>query len=150
MAVARWPATDKKNYKGPLFVHFGGPSSGVQELALLGPDIQAIVGGAYDVVAWDQRTVGSTLPAVSCYPNLAAAERAKRDARASRNNRTQTDYTNGLLYLLQNTDAFGRDFGARCQQYGRGLLPYVGTVATARDLAMLVDAYGYSTKLSYW
>lgn len=150
MAVARLPATDKENYRGPLFVHFGGPSSGVDELLVLGPEIQRVVGGSYDIVAWDQRGVGSTLPVVSCYRDCKAFERAQADLAASRNNITQSEYTNGFLWSMQVLDQQGQDLGARCEKYGRGRLPYVGTVATARDLAMLVDAYGYSRKLSFW
>lgn len=42
--------------KGNIIFHFGGPgSSGRKSLAYWGPILQAITGGWYDLVSWDQR-----------------------------------------------------------------------------------------------
>lgn len=151
LAVLRILATDKTNYKGPLFFNFGGPgASGTVSLYGSASQLRFVVGGAYDLVSWDPRGVGSTHPVVACYPDLAASERAEAKAKSRNENRTQAGYTDGLVDSLEIGDEVSRDRAARCDQHGRDLLPYVGTAAAARDMARLVDLYGHSNKLSYW
>ena len=95
----------------------------------------------YDLVSWDPRAVGSTFPPVACFAN--EPDRQLWEA-------TSEDHG---LYQANDSfvqlDAEYRVLATGCEQYSSQLLPYVGTVPTARDLKRLVELYGHSKKLSY-
>ena len=146
IAMLRLPATDKENYKGPIFFNFGGPGDATtSSLASLafdfreGPYAEALAG--YDLVAFDPRGVGNTLPAVSCFTSredsLAFAQKEK------------------FFDVSQSDDAFvisdaqHRLLSENCADNAADLLPFIGTVYGVEDLRMMVEAYGYSDKLNF-
>ena len=138
----RLPATDKKDYKGPVFLNPGGP--GYAGSVFLptggGKDWQENLGAGYDIVTWDPRATGSTLPALSCYVD----EEHRKGASAMPIN---------LLFQSNNTleemDAMNQVLATGCEKHSGHILPYMGTTATTRDLHRLVEAYGYSKKISF-
>lgn len=143
LALLRLPATNKANYKGPLFLNFGGPkASGTEGLLGNARRLRSVVGDAYDLVGWDPRGTGSTLPVVTCHPDAKTRE--------------QITLTRSSALMLAANDTLGQldavqqVIAAGCDAYSGHLLPFVGTVPTVRDLSHLVDIYGYSGKLSYW
>lgn len=141
IAAIRLPATDKQNYKGPVFFNFGGPgASGTVGVALQGNLLQDQLGANYDIVSWDPRAVGSTLPALSCIPD--ETTRQKSSVYISRAPFEAND-------TIVRADAEYQAMAAGCEKYGGEILPYLGTMGTVRDLHLLVEAYGHSRKLSY-
>lgn len=72
IAIARYPATDKKNRIGTLFIDPGGPgASGVSFAKVIAKPLSKLFLGRYDIVGLDPRGVGGTRPAVACFPTLA-------------------------------------------------------------------------------
>ena len=144
--MIRSPATDTDNYKGPMFVDFGGPGlPGTLSLASksspLRADAFAEALSGYDLVTFDSRGVGNTLPAVSCF-------NTEEDRLAF------TDSV-GDFSVGQSIDAFiiddarNRLLSASCAENAADLLPYIGTAYAVEDLRRMVEAYGYSDKLSF-
>lgn len=141
IAAIRLPATDKQNYRGPIFFNFGGPGgTGTVSVAFTGHVLQGRVGAGYDIVSWDPRAVGSTLPALSCYRDDAARIKSsfflRRIAFAAND-------------TLVRADAEYEAIAKGCEKLSGSILPYMGTMGTVHDLHRLVDTYGYSKKLSY-
>ena len=135
IAVARHPAEAPAERIGSLVINPGGPGgSGIDdlpnELSVLTPEVL----DRFDIVSFDPRGVersspvectaaeagttppGSTGQLVDPVPTTAAAQRA----------------------LLRNDQSFA----AQCQQDSGSILPYVGTVDTARDLDRIREALG--------
>ncbi|OJD30052.1 nedd8-like protein [Diplodia corticola] len=55
-----------------ILVNFGGPgASGQQLMVTLGPVLQAVTGGHYDLISFDPRGAGKTIP-LSCHKTAAA------------------------------------------------------------------------------
>ncbi|PYI01095.1 hypothetical protein BO78DRAFT_473545 [Aspergillus sclerotiicarbonarius CBS 121057] len=82
LAIIKLPAqidpTDGR-YGGAIIMNPGGPGdSGVQNLLARGKEIQKIVDGGndadqarfFDIVSFDPRGVGNTLPPLTCFPDL--------------------------------------------------------------------------------
>jgi pimeloyl-ACP methyl ester carboxylesterase len=131
IAIARHPAEDPSERIGSLVINPGGPgTSGIDdlpnELSVLTPELL----DRFDIVSFDPRGVERSSP-VSCaasggsgtggqmidpVPNMPAAEEA----------------------LLRND----QEFATQCQRDSGSILPYVGTVDTARDLDRIRAALG--------
>ena len=89
IAVIRYNATDRANYKGPIFINPGGPGgSGIWFVKHLAPYYQSVVGKNHvshstfslqtmylaatltsrqDIISFDPRGVGATTPSISCW-----------------------------------------------------------------------------------
>ncbi|KAH7090865.1 alpha/beta-hydrolase [Auriculariales sp. MPI-PUGE-AT-0066] len=68
IAVTILPATDKANYKGSILINPGGPGgSGTQAVLGLGPLLAPLVGPGYDIVGFDPRGTGESLPSAKCF-----------------------------------------------------------------------------------
>jgi pimeloyl-ACP methyl ester carboxylesterase len=134
IAVARHPAEIPSERIGSLVINPGGPGgSGIDdlpnELSVLTPGLLE----RFDIVSFDPRGVersspvrcaaagggtGPTGPMIDPVPTTPAAQRA----------------------LLGND----RQFARQCDHYSGAILPYVGTVDTARDLDRIRAALGDS------
>ncbi|KAL9025693.1 MAG: hypothetical protein Q9196_005530 [Gyalolechia fulgens] len=140
--MARMRAQDQTNYLGPLFVNPGGPgSSGTDFLFQQIATLVEQVGRGYDIVSWDPRGVGSTLPALCCF-----ADPKSRVSALSQEEHLwlfQNDSTLDDLATRQQANAAG------CQKYSSEVLPYIGTMANVRDLNMMNRLYGFSGDLTY-
>jgi len=131
IAVARHPAEDPSERIGSIVINPGGPgTSGIDdlpnELSVLTPGLL----DRFDIVSFDPRGVQRSRPGrcastagsgtggqlTDPVPTTPAAEAA----------------------LLRND----QEFAAQCQQDSGSILPYVGTVDTARDLDRIRAALG--------
>ncbi len=131
IAVARHPAEVPSERIGSVVINPGGPgTSGIDdlpnELSVLAPELL----DRFDIVSFDPRGVGrsspvlctggggsgSSGPGIDPVPTTPAAQQA----------------------LLRND----QEFAAQCQQYSGAILPYVGTVDSARDLDRIRAALG--------
>lgn len=145
LAIIRAPATDRDNYKGPLFFNFGGPANpGTTDLVALRPQLEGwrqMFGPGYDLVAWDQRGMGSTTPTVSCFPN--------QESRDFTRNVEALEMPFAANDSLAKIDALHQAIVEGCERYSADLLPHLSTFATVQDLRRMVDAFGHSSKLSF-
>ncbi|MCJ0874114.1 alpha/beta hydrolase [Streptomyces sp. AP-93] len=122
IAVGRLPATGPAGKRiGSLVLNFGGPGApGVSTLAA-DPNAFAELNKRYDLVVFDPRGVGHSVP-ITCGGTTAAGDEAPDGPVA------------GLAAL--------RAVAKRCALDSGPVLPYVGTVSVARDMDLLRQALG--------
>jgi pimeloyl-ACP methyl ester carboxylesterase len=134
LAVSRVPATGKK--KGSLFFNPGGPGgSGTATISTLASRFPASVRARFDIVTWDPRGVGATLPALkSCpRPNLVLPANGIVNWPAARS----------------QAAASVKAANEACERNNAKYLAHVGTNNVVRDLHALRAAVG-DKKLTYW
>ena len=137
VAVARHPAEIPSERIGSIVINPGGPGgSGIDdlpnELSVLGPGLL----DRFDIVSFDPRGVDRSSPVRSAGTGGAAPAGPLIDPVPTTPAARQA--------LLQND----QEFAAQCQRDSGGVLPYVGTVDTARDLDRIRAALGDS-QLTY-
>ncbi|KAG9239741.1 TAP-like protein-domain-containing protein, partial [Amylocarpus encephaloides] len=152
IAVIRFNATDRANYKGSIFINPGGPGgSGVWFVKHFATYYQSVVGKNYDIISFDPRGVGFSTPKITCFPT------------------PQSSLMWDLLSLpvldahpgiLNDAYARAHAFSSQCSstqppfpfsQASNFSLPtsYVSTASTAHDLYTLMHANN-QTSLKYW
>lgn len=120
----------------------GGPGDlGTDFLFKSTDSLIQLVGPSYDIVSWDPRAVGSTVSPLSCFPDeetRAQALEQEQHLWLFRDNTT-------LAQLATRMQATAEG----CLQYSPDILPYIGTIASARDLYLMNRLYGFSNDVSY-
>ena len=131
IALARHPAEVPSERIGSLVINPGGPgASGIDdlpnELSVLTPDLL----DRFDIVSFDPRGVERSSP-VTCTPSA--------DTRTSGSPVDLVPTTPAARRVLLRAD---REFAEECEHGSGSILPYVGTVDTARDLDRIRAALG--------
>ena len=125
LAVARVPAADPSKKVGSIFSNPGGPGgSGVDFVESFASGLPPDLLERFDIVSWDPRGVGRSA-GIDC----------KADPPLP-----------GIDY--ERIEAEFRTWAAQCKAENAELLPYIGTINTARDLERLRIAVG-DKKLTY-
>jgi len=137
LALDMVPATaPKSRQQGVLLVNPGGPGGdGLPTAAEVAQGIDPSVAAEYDIVGFDPRGVGASVPALSCdrgffsgvRPNYVPASPAAEQV------------------LINRAKTYAND----CQQRFGWLLPYMTSEDTARDMDSIRAAFGVS-KISYF
>jgi len=134
MALDRHPASGKKI--GSLLVNPGGPgASGVDTLPTLVGQMPKSLLQRFDVVSFDPPGVGRTAPIVCL---------SSQDLSAYFNTDPEPQTPAGLETLI----AADRSFGSGCLARSQAELPFVSTVAAARDMDIIRQDLG-DAKLTY-
>uniref|UniRef100_A0A8H7K6U8 Peptidase S33 tripeptidyl aminopeptidase-like C-terminal domain-containing protein n=1 Tax=Bionectria ochroleuca TaxID=29856 RepID=A0A8H7K6U8_BIOOC len=133
--------------KGSVLLNPGGPGlSGIQFVTTAGKLYQEVLGGEYDLVSWDPRGTGRTIP-FTC--------------QKSKTTKSRRGISNPLPHdILPQQDLWGEvkggmwdDFGtfaSDCETSMRKYGPHMGTVTAARDMLSIVDSLQEGGKLKYW
>jgi pimeloyl-ACP methyl ester carboxylesterase len=137
LSVIRRPASKPAQRIGSLFVNFGGPGvAGVATVKRIGPRLNRLGDGRFDVVSWDPRGAGESTH-ISCFAN----------------DRDQARFWGA--FAIPTTPAESKrqvrkatGFAQRCMARNRDLLPYVATADTVRDLDYLRQLVG-DAQLNY-
>jgi pimeloyl-ACP methyl ester carboxylesterase len=135
IALTMHPATDPAQRTGSLVINPGGPGgSGVNdlpnELSVLTPELLR----RFDVVSFDPRGVERSSP-VLCNPPSSGSTSAAPPGPLP----DPVPSTPGVqLALVTNDEAYA----AQCESMSAKMLPFVGTVDTARDLDRIRQALG--------
>ncbi|KAG8717829.1 hypothetical protein FRC08_006558 [Ceratobasidium sp. 394] len=157
IAVARYPAA-KQPKLGTLFFNPGGPGASGVEVVLdpLADQIMAASGGRFDVVSWDPRGVGLSLPYLACFAN-ATEESAFWEGTIpyvgleARSNFTSRSDLDAFYAQVPEVDELLVELGQRCLEYTPDSFQYVGTAAVVRDMVTLHDYLeGPEKPLNYW
>ncbi|KAK3395338.1 TAP-like protein-domain-containing protein [Sordaria brevicollis] len=146
LAIIRLRATVPSNnsdYRGPIIFNPGGPGgSGIWSLRDHGRDLQTIVGTNHDIVSWDPRGVGASIPRIDCW--------------ASTQDRVYWDLQDpGVIDAHEGTvyDAYARAaaYSLVCERNleASGILEHSSTLYHARDLLAILEGMG-EEKLKYW
>jgi pimeloyl-ACP methyl ester carboxylesterase len=134
LPVVKLPAASPSERIGSLVVNPGGPGGSGIEYALgarSGEFTQEVL-DRFDIVGFDPRGVGGSVPALRCLTGpqldkyLAVNEAPVGAAQ------------------LATVVAANKGYAQACARYARALLPYVGTASAARDIDVLRAALGES------
>jgi pimeloyl-ACP methyl ester carboxylesterase len=134
LPVVKLPAASPSARIGSLVINPGGPGGSGIEYALgaqSGEFTQEIL-NRFDIVGFDPRGVGGSVPALRC---MAGPQLDKYFA--------VSEAPVGAAQLA-TVVAVNKAYAQACARDARGLLPYIGTVAAARDVDVLRAALGES------
>ncbi len=137
LALSMIPATAPvSEQQGVLLVNPGGPGAPGRSLAAeVAAGLSPQVAATYDIVGFDPRGVGGSVPALSCDPSfLNGVEPNDIPANAA-----------AEQVLIDRA----KSYAAGCEQQYGWLLPYLTTVNTARDLDQIRAAFGVQ-KINYY
>jgi pimeloyl-ACP methyl ester carboxylesterase len=137
LALSEIPATAPVGRRlGALLVNPGGPgASGLQFAALTAAGLSPSVASRYDIVGFDTRGTGSSVPALSCDPAFFS--------------RPRPDYVPASAVAEQVLENRARQYAADCERRFGWLLPYMSTVDLARDMDSIRAALG-QRQISYY
>ena len=137
LALSMIPATAPvAKQQGVLLVNPGGPGAPGRSLAAaVAAGLSPQVAATYDIVGFDPRGVGGSVPALSCDPGFF--------------NGVQPDDIPANAAAEQVLIDRAKAYAAGCEQRYGWLLPYLTTVNTARDLDQIRAAFGVQ-KISYY
>jgi pimeloyl-ACP methyl ester carboxylesterase len=133
MVPATAPARDQQ---GILLVNPGGPGGDGLPLApQIAQGLNPSVAARYDIVGFDPRGVGSSVPALSCDTAFFKGVRP--------------NYVPANAAALQVLENRAKTYAADCEQKFGWLLPYMTTEDVARDLDSIRTAFGVE-KINYY
>ncbi|MGH3235182.1 MAG: alpha/beta hydrolase [Streptosporangiaceae bacterium] len=137
LALDMIPATaPKSQQQGIMLVNPGGPGADGLTLApAVAQGLNPGVAAGYDIVGFDPRGVGSSVPALSCDPGFFSGPRPNyipANAAAEQ-------------VLINRAKMYATD----CEQRFGWLLPYMTTQDVARDMDSIRAAFGVS-KINYY
>ena len=122
--------------QGDLLVNPGGPGgSGLGLAAQVAQGLDPSVAADYNIIGFDPRGVGSSVPALHCDPSFFAGVRP--------------NYIPASATAEQVLIGRARAYAADCQQRFGWLLPYMTTVDAARDMDSIRAALGVQ-QISYF
>ncbi|KAL2075023.1 hypothetical protein VTL71DRAFT_8803 [Oculimacula yallundae] len=144
IAIIRYNATDRDNYKGPVFINPGGPGgSGVWFVKHLAPYYQLIVGRNHDIISFDPRGVGATTPQISCWDSSIARSSSRL---WNLQEPPVLDAHPGIIY---DSYAHAEAFSQHCLSQLGDTARFVSTPSVARDMLHIMEKLG-EEKLKYW
>jgi pimeloyl-ACP methyl ester carboxylesterase len=137
IALSMIPATaPASEQQGVLLVNPGGPGAPGRSLAAaVAAGLSPQVAATYDIVGFDPRGVGGSVPALSCDPGYF--------------NGVQPNDIPANAAAEQVLIDRAKTYAADCERSYGWLLPYLTTVNTARDLDQIRQAFGVQ-KISYY
>ncbi len=130
LALDMVPATaPKSQQQGVLLVNPGGPGGdGLPLAAEVAQGLSPSVAAEYDIVGFDPRGVGSSVPALSCDSGFFSGVRP--------------DYIPASGAAEQVLINRAKTYAADCEQKFGWLLPYMTSADTARDMDSIRAAFG--------
>jgi len=142
LALSEVPATaPAAQRQGILLVNPGGPGAsmtfpgGLNMASLVAEGLSPSVAADYDIIGFDTRGVGSSVPALHCEPGFYANERP--------------DYIPASAAAEQVLIDQAKTYAADCEKRFGWLLPYLTTENIARDMDQIRAALGV-TQLNYF
>ncbi|KAG8740786.1 hypothetical protein FRC10_003895 [Ceratobasidium sp. 414] len=156
LAVARYRATEPPKI-GTLFVNPGGPGgSGVDMILGNADDVMNAAGGRYDVVSWDPRGIGMTVPRADCFAtgteeNAFWEGTIPRAGLEARGNFTEKRDLDEFYAQAPEVDQLLEELGQKCLAYSPDTFQYVGSAAAVRDMLAMHDILeGPDKPVDYW
>jgi pimeloyl-ACP methyl ester carboxylesterase len=137
LALDMIPATAARSQQqGILLVNPGGPGGdGLPLAAEVAQGLSPGVTADYDIIGFDPRGVGSSVPALSCDPSFFSGVRP--------------DYIPANSAAEQVLINRAKMYASDCQQKFGWLLPYMTTANVARDMDSIRAAFGVS-QINYY
>lgn len=139
----------------------GGPGgSGLNFLPQSGDQIQATTGRDYDIVSWDPRGIGHSIPTANC--NLGSESSTSRFRRRSTGGVPRIKLAEQKNSYIEATLQDAISTGLQCNKTIGGpedAGPHMSTAVVARDMISILDAYSQTDQgrdtdsphlLNYW
>ncbi|KAH8812049.1 TAP-like protein-domain-containing protein [Xylogone sp. PMI_703] len=148
-----------KYSRSPLLVNPGGPGgSGLGIVLRLGSQIQQVVGLERDIIGFDPRGIGATIPRADCFafPPPDAGDKPEpgyEDSQLGFDKRLkwllmsrEVGLVNSSSTALKSLDIRAKALGKLCEEkdaiYGdNSILRFSGTPNVARDMLSIIDAW---------
>lgn len=131
--IVRHAATDPDKRIGALLVNPGGPGFGGSYLAKSAERVYAEdLVKSFDIIGWDPRGTGQSIPAIDCIDDYDAYFAGG-------------DITPDSDEERQAIGNKQEEFTDLCFEKSGGIMPYVGTNNSARDMEMIRRALGEET-----
>lgn len=141
LALIRVNATQEP-VLGSVLWNPGGPGgTGVENLAVQSEELIDVLGGQYNVVSWDPRGTGKTIPFDCGLAETAAVQRRNADSLVS---------TNLTERLLNGGWDAAKSYAEACYSTMNATGELIGTAFVARDMVEIIDALGEDGLLRYW
>jgi pimeloyl-ACP methyl ester carboxylesterase len=139
LALSMHPATAPvSQQQGILLVNPGGPGgSGRSLAAAVAEGISPQAAAEYDIVGFDPRGVGASVPRLSCDPSFFSGVRPDYIPSSPTVSAERADISRAKMYA------------ADCEKRFGWLLPYMTTENVARDMNSIREAFGVS-KINYY
>ncbi|GKU21146.1 unnamed protein product [Fusarium langsethiae] len=136
----------KKPHNGSVLFNPGGPGfSTLENMLVNGPKLLSITGGQYDIIGFDTRGTGRTIP-FNC-PDTTAGENATDLNRRDFNTLPRLNTWELMKTLGWKSRG---EIAESCWKANRETGQFYGTTAIARDMMSIVDALDQGDKLNYW
>jgi pimeloyl-ACP methyl ester carboxylesterase len=137
LALSMVPATaPASQQQGVMLVNPGGPGAPGRSFAsFVAAGVSPQVRAEYDIVGFDPRGVGGSVPALSCDPNFFQG--------------VQPNYIPANAAAEQVLINRAKDYAAACEQRYGWFLPYETTVNMARDMDQIRQAFGVQQMTYY-
>lgn len=136
LPIVKRMASKPNSRIGSLLLNPGGPGAGATDFARYADSIfSTTLLNNFDIVAWDPRGVGGSVPAIDCVDTMDdyfALDPSSDDEAET------TALVNGA-----------RDFARSCEERSAGILEHVSTIDAASDIDVLRRALGEQT-ISYF
>jgi pimeloyl-ACP methyl ester carboxylesterase len=146
IAVTRYLSSKPNLATGTIIFNPGGPGgSGTGSTFRLGPLLDGILQGQYDILGFDPRGINMTVPKVACLKSV--------PARTALQQILGSTAPSIDLHDVGIWDSFAQLIAEECEaNSGANILPFVNTPTVARDIASIVDALHAEKKhhVSYW
>lgn len=131
---------------GTVLINFGGPGgTGALNLPVFGGAFQKIIGEQYNLLSWDPRGTGKTIP-FTC--NVTALTAGTQNMQ--RRDDSTLAHMNLTAYFLNGGWDFAGEVADQCYRDGNATGPYISTTFVARDMMRIVDALGEDGLLRYY
>ncbi|CAL1709998.1 unnamed protein product [Somion occarium] len=125
---------------GSILFNPGGPGATAKSvITKKGDRLQLRVGKRYDIIGFDPRGIGETIPAVRCFDDSFTYKDFQRNTILERSyefasNQTREDIRKLLIHQESEVDALLRTQYARCAKKMADELRYMGTSTVVRDI----------------
>ncbi|KAM0197786.1 hypothetical protein ACHAPI_004515 [Fusarium lateritium] len=139
-----------KPYKGSVLFNPGGPgASGLEATIEQGPLLSQILGGQFDIISFDPRGTGRTIPFI-CEETNSSAANAKKPEIHQRRDFNTLPQTNMWAFLQTTSWRAGKNLAEKCFQARQDIGRFVNTPFVARDMFRIVDALDQGPLLNFW
>ncbi|THC94863.1 hypothetical protein EYZ11_005664 [Aspergillus tanneri] len=137
----------KEPFKGSVIFNPGGPgNSGVEEVALKGHTYRDVFGGQFDVIGFDPRGTGRTIPFVC---DLGKDSKTSKSL-SHRGNSTILPQDDAWSILQSRAWSDGGWFADACYESQKDTGRFLSTAFVARDMLRIVDSLDEDGKLRFW
>jgi pimeloyl-ACP methyl ester carboxylesterase len=126
-------------YKGMILTNPGGPgNSGVDSILTYGDVLQSVIGTNYDIVAFDPRGIGNSIPLANC---SAVPSSSRRSLEPSGPDFAPSFYNNTLSAAIKTAQACQIAIGGE-----NDAGPHMTTSVNARDMVSITNAFAQTTE----